>query len=238
MSFVFINMLDSEKRAIASVDEKQLRDRINTAVDNRDPGGLYGLPLEECGAYVSSKFRELRRAIETYRDAKSAHKLECTAQDVHIAAGKLQAAVSEMKELMAEEERNSQFFRIEDRFPHPHSFTNSLSVRISFRWRKAVDADWNFGSIEYRYDYVERVDYSAPQPARKPSAHQVEEKRQAKLREVWENMRERGLLSVRDYFKAGGDGSKIPESFTVKPGDGYLNNFSADFWDRKSPPAM
>jgi len=41
-----------------------------------------------------------------------------------------------------------------------------------------------------------------------------------------------GLYSLRDYFKGGGDGSKIPQSFQAKT-DSYsrgLNNFSAKFW--------
>lgn len=40
------------------------------------------------------------------------------------------------------------------------------------------------------------------------------------------------LYSVRDFFREGGDGSKIPETFkaVADPHTGELNNYSLRFW--------
>ncbi len=44
------------------------------------------------------------------------------------------------------------------------------------------------------------------------------------------------LYSVRDYFRQGGDGAKIPESFraTVDSYSRGLNNYSTQFWREQS----
>ena len=43
-------------------------------------------------------------------------------------------------------------------------------------------------------------------------------------------MRDLALLSVRDFFRDGGNGADIPETFDATTDRGSLNNSSLNFW--------
>lgn len=75
-----------------------------------------------------------------------------------------------------------------------------------------------------------------PVSTRKPSAAKQEQELQNRLYQTWEHLMRGALYSVRDYFRDGGDGAKIPETFQVTV-DSYsrdLNNYSTQFW-RQQP---
>ena len=59
----------------------------------------------------------------------------------------------------------------------------------------------------------------------------MKERRQNYLFETWEHLTKLTLYSIRDYFREGGDGSAIPKEFVaVTDAEGYLNNYSVNFW--------
>lgn len=98
-------------------------------------------------------------------------------------------------------------------------------------WPDGYEA-WVSGSITFLYDVDLRTAYTRPPPSRKPSAAKLAEERRERLHSEWEHLKDQALFSVRDYFKEGGSGAKIPDIFHVKL-DSYsrgLNNHSAKFW--------
>lgn len=117
-----------------------------------------------------------------------------------------------------------------------------MQVRVSYRWRRTIEDEWTTGSIIFKHKVRPRFDYRAlakpkpkPKLKRKPSARKLGEVRENDLRREWEHLEQLAHWSVRDYFRAGHDGAGIPGEFEVRLGDGdHLNNFSADFWGRKS----
>ena len=137
-----------------------------------------------------------------------------------------------MKRRMETEQKEGQLFYIEDQIIPPHHFSEHLRLRLSYRWRRTVDDEWKFGVITFVYDVNLRPDYTFPIPRRKPSAAKQEQDRQTKLYQAWENLMRVALCSVRDYFREGGDGRRIPEIFqaVVDPHTPGLNNYSAQFW--------
>ncbi|MHC0023786.1 hypothetical protein [Enterobacter vonholyi] len=125
-----------------------------------------------------------------------------------------------MKERLETEEQEEQFFRVDDLFTPPSSFTTRLTVRISYRWRKSIVNRWESGCIAFIYNVHLESD---------------KRDRQEMLYREWEQLRDSALQSVRDHFRQGGDGSAIPRTFQVVV-DRYtqgLNNYSTDFWRRE-----
>ncbi|MGR7464329.1 hypothetical protein ACU60T_24440 [Klebsiella aerogenes] len=122
-----------------------------------------------------------------------------------------------MKNRLEVEEQEDQFFRVDDLFTPPLSFTTRLTVRISYRWRKSIINSWESGCIAFIYDVLLESD---------------KHDRQEMLYRKWEQLRDSALQSVRNHFRQGGDGSAIPRTFPVVV-DRYtqgLNNYSTDFW--------
>jgi len=113
---------------------------------------------------------------------------------------------------------------------------SQLSVRVGYRWRRTVDDEWTFASITFTHIHDPRPDYTLPTPKRKPSATKREQELQNSLHQTWEHLMRGALYSVRDYFRQGGDGAKIPESFraTVDSYSRGLNNYSTQFWREQS----
>ncbi|MES6350847.1 hypothetical protein U6U03_12115, partial [Cutibacterium acnes] len=118
----------------------------------------------------------------------------------------------------------------------PYRFSKELSVRVGYRWRRTVEDEWTFASITFTHVHDPRPDYTLPIPKRKPSAAKQEQERQNSLYQTWEHLMRGALYSVRDYFRDGGDGDKIPDTFqaTVDSHSRGLNNYSTQFW-RKQP---
>lgn len=226
-----INLEQREIEAIKGVDERELSKLIDEAIRSERVGGLYRLRLRDCGEYVASKLHYFEKALNAYRDAKSAKKRDETHSYARRMGSDLSFAFSRMKDRMETEERQRPYWYVDDGVYWPHHFTNNLSVTISYRWRKAVEDDWNFGSITFHHKVVPRPSYLQPQAKRKPSKAKQEEIRQSELSSTWEHMMKSALYKVRDYFESGGDGHQIPETFTAVPDrDGHLNNFSLKFW--------
>lgn len=125
-------------------------------------------------------------------------------------------------------------FRIEDHIFPPFRFYAEMDVRVSYRWRKSVADDWTFGSITFTHVYRQQPAYWEPTPKRKPSAAKQAAALQDRMAGTWEHLRLTALCTVRDYFREGGDGNRIPETFRAVPdSQGYLNNFSTRFWQGK-----
>ncbi|MGD9894609.1 MAG: hypothetical protein AB7U18_25250, partial [Dehalococcoidia bacterium] len=194
------------------------------------------LPLGNCGAYIATKLHSFDRALAKHREAKAARKRAETGDALRRAGRDLSFAVGAMKQRMETEQKDAHLFIVDDQIMPPHRFSKHLSVRVSYRWRRTVDDDWTFGSITFVHDVDRRPDHTTPAPKRKPSAAKREQDLQNTLYQTWEHLMRGALYSVRDYFRDGGDGAKIPDTFqaTVDSHSRGLNNYSTQFW-RQQP---
>lgn len=225
-----------QQNALAAIDTRELEGLLDQAIQEERSSGLHRLALASCGPYVAGKYQSFYEALAKHRDAKSSRKREQTGDTLRRAARDVSFAVRAMKQRMETEETESQLFVIDDHIMQPFHFSKHMSVRVSYRWRRTVDDDWNHGSITFVHDVDLRPDYMTPAPKRKPSAAKREEELQYRLYQTWEHLTRGALYSVRDYFRDGGDGDKIPETFKVTV-DSYsrdLNNYSTQFW-RQQP---
>ncbi len=231
-----INIPDDECATLRALDMEEVDSLIGQAVREERSGDLHRLRLYSCGPYVASKLRAFEQALVDHGQAKAPKKRSETGDRVRRAGSDLELAVSQMKQRLETEERERQLFHVDDQIMPPSRFGNRLSVRVYFRFRKAVDATWSSGSITVTHDVDPRPDYLSPLPKRKPSAAKREHDRQSDLYYIWEHLMRLTLYSVRDFFRNGGDGAAIPQIFQAIP-DAYsrgLNNYSIDFW-RKRP---
>ncbi len=229
-----INLSQTEKDALKSIDPRQLDASIDRALDGGPLGELHCLRLHDCGFYVANKLREFEDAVRQYRDAKSSRKVADAHDRAQRAGHRLSHAFGAMKQRMEEEEQEGELFRIEDHIFPPFRFYAEMDVRVSYRWRKSVADDWAFGSITFTHVYRHQPAYWEPTPKRKPSAAKQAAALQDKMAGTWEHLRLTALCTVRDYFREGGDGNRIPETFRALPdSQGHLNNFSARFWQGK-----
>ncbi|HZG29219.1 MAG TPA: hypothetical protein VE079_12230 [Ensifer sp.] len=226
-----INLEQREIEAIRDIDERELSKLIDEAIRTERIGDLYRLRLRDCGEYVANKLHYFEKALNAYRDAKSAKKREDTYRYAMRMGYDLSLALGQMKKRMETEEHQRLYWHVDDRVYWPHDFTNNLSVTVSYRWRKAVEDDWNTGRITFHHRVVPRPSYLQLQPMRKPSKAKQEENRQNELSSTWQHLMRNALYTLRDYFESGGDGNQIPETFTAIPDrEGYLNNFSLRFY--------
>ncbi len=233
---VEINIPHDQQVAIAAINASDLDRLIEQAIQEERSGDLHRLALANCGSYIATKLHSFDRALAKHREAKAQRKRAETGDALRRAAHDLSFAVGAMKQRLETEQKEGQRFSVEDQIMPPHRFSKHLSVRVSYRWRRTVNDEWRFGSITFVHDVDLRPDYTAPAPKRKPSAAKQEQDLQTRLHQTWEHLVRGALYSVRDYFREGGDGDKIPDTFqaTVDSHSRGLNNYSTQFW-RQQP---
>lgn len=231
-----INIPRDQQVAIAAIDASELDRLIEQAIREERSGDLHRLPLGDCGSYIATKLHSFDRALAKHREAKAPRKRAETGDALRRAGRDLSFAVGAMKQRMETEQKEGQLFSIDDQIIPPHRFSKHLSVRVSYRWRRTVDDEWSFGHITFVHDVDLRPDYTSPVPKRKPSAAKQEQDLQDRLCQTWEHLMRGALYSLRDYFRDGGDGDRIPETFqaTVDSHSRGLNNYSTQFW-RQQP---
>jgi hypothetical protein len=231
-----INIPRDEQVAIAAIDASELDKLVDQAIQEERSSDLHRLPLGNCGSYIATKLHAFDRALARHREAKAARKRSETGDALRRAGHDLTFAVGAMKRRLETEQKEAQLFIVDDQNMPPHRFSKHMSVRVNYRWRRTVDDEWAFGSITFVHDVDPRPDYTIPAPKRKPSAAKREQDLQDSLYQTWEHLMRGALCSVRDYFRDGGDGDKIPDTFqaTVDSYSRDLNNYSTQFW-RKQP---
>ena len=227
-----INIPRQEREALKAINSSELFDAIDQCEFQGHSTALKEFKLFNCGVYVESRLRYFEKALFDYRGAKSSKKYAETLREVQSAGRELHFAVQQRQFLVAEAEKDDQLFQVDDLIMQPGRVSEQLSVRVGFQWRKAVEDAWAHGSITFTHNVVTRPDYTTLQPKRKPSAAQQERTKQEKLYAEWERLKNLGLYAIRDFFKDGGSGFDIPETFRVRPDaySGGLNNHSAKFW--------
>lgn len=227
-----INISTDELNAINSIDVNELRQLIDRAINNEQLGDLARLPLSRCGLYVSNLQHYFRLDFEKYLSAKSQKKREQTEYTLRRSGDKLVYAIYDLKQRVECEQKEGELFYINDRIVPPIFLNERLSVTVSYKWRQTADNEWKYGNVTFLHEVIFRPDYLTPPPRRKPSAAKTRQMRQEKLYQTWEYLMRSALCSVRDYFREGGDGDKIPEYYKVTS-DKYnnsLNNYSTQFW--------
>lgn len=231
-----INIPRDEQNALKRIDANELDRLIDQAVREERLGDLNRLPLTSCGSYVATKLHYFEQALAKHRLAKAPRKRAETESTFRRAGSDLSFAFGSMKSRMDAEEKEGQLFYVDDQIMPPHRFGERLTVRVGYKWRRSVDEEWRYSSITFVHDVDLRPDYTVPAPKRKPSAAKQEEDWQTRLYQTWEHLMRGALYSVRDYFKEGGDGDKIPETFQtiVDSHSRGLNNYSTQFW-RQQP---
>jgi hypothetical protein len=223
---------NDQAAAIASVIPRELTHAIDIAIREESTAALRPLNLECCGIYVAQKMSGFEKAIAAHRKAKSPRKREKTEYDLRRSGYALTHAVDAMQQRVNEERTDAKRFIINDQVLAPSRFNESLSVAISYRWRQAAQDSWRYSRITFTHKAKLHEAYLAPAPKRKPSAAKQEQERQERLYREWEHLLRGALDSLRDFFRNGGDGAKIPETFeaVADPRDGSLNNHSTKFW--------
>lgn len=231
-----INISRGEQYALRAVDTHMLGKLIEQCLQDEHSHALRTLRLESCGPYVASRLQHYEKALAEYGKAKAAKKRDEAKHDVRRAGSDLAYAVQQMKNRVEAEEKEGLLLYIDDLIVPPSYFSERVTVLVSYRWRRAIEDEWVYGSITFSHDVDVRTDYTMPMAKRRPSAAKQEQERQEKLYREWEHLMRLGLYSIRDYFREGGNGAAIPQTFHAKA-DPYtrgLNNFSTKFWiDRK-----
>jgi hypothetical protein len=226
-----INIPRNERDALKAVDTAELNRLIDQCFYEEQPAALRILRLESCGPYIASRLREYENALAERCKAKAAKKRAETESRVRHAGSALEHAVAQMKHRVDKEEKEGLLFYVEDQIMPPHRFSEHMTVRVTYRWRRAIEDEWVHGSITFSHDVDTRPDYTVPIPKRKPSAAKQEQDRQDRLYREWEHLKMLGLDSVKDYLREGGNGAEIPQAFQANT-DSYtrgLNNYSAQF---------
>ncbi len=233
----YINLSSDQQAAISDVDETVLRSAIRRCLDDERVGPILGLGLSNCGPYVATKLHGFQHAIAEYSKAKDRAKHERTRQDALHAGSDLIHAVQQMKGRLETERQEGELFFIDDKIMPPFPLSKRLSVRVPFRWRASLSADWNHGQLTFVYDYSPQPSYTQLPPKRKPSAAQAARELEDRLFQEWERLKAQALFSMREFLRGGGDGDAVPEVFAVRPSPygGGLNNFSCIFWQPERP---
>ncbi|OIQ42811.1 MAG: hypothetical protein BM560_01110 [Roseobacter sp. MedPE-SWde] len=228
-----INLTDREKVAISNIDDRELETLIDQALQTERSAGLHQLFPSDCGSYLTTELQKFERSLRELAVSKSAQKRDRKRSEALRAGRNLSFAVSQMKERVKTEAEDGQLFYVDDQIYCPHHFSKELRVNVSYRWRRTVEDPWAHGRIEFRHQHSPRPDYFLPRPKRKPSAAKQKKDLQDTLSREWEYLKDLALFSVRNFFRAGGDGSEIPASFQAVADQHTfgLNNFSTKFWD-------
>ncbi|MBR0664880.1 hypothetical protein GXW71_11000 [Roseomonas hellenica] len=231
-----INIPRDQQVAIVALDASEVDRLIEEAIREERSGDLHRLALANCGSYIATKLHSFDQSLAKHRKAKAPKKRAETGDALRRAGRDLSFAVGAMKRRLETEQKDAQLFIVDDQIMPPHRFSKHLSVRVSYRWRGTVDDEWKFSHITFVHDVDLRPDYTRPIPKRKPSAAKQEQELQNTLYQTWEHLMRGALYSVRDYFREGGEGDKIPDTFqaTVDSHSRGLNNYSTQFW-RQQP---
>lgn len=228
-----INVPRSERDAIKAVDVTRLQQLVDQCMLEERPSALKELRVEDCGAYVASKYRAYAQSLTDHAAAKTAKKRSMTDHSARCAGSSLLAAIHQMKHRVEAEETEDQFFQVDDCVsPRPHVLGERINVRVSYRWRRSAGDDWNRGSITFVHDVDLHPDFNMPVPNHQPSATKQAVARREKLYSTWEHLTMLALHAVKRYFREGGAADSIPQVFQAKL-DSHsrgLNNFSANFW--------
>jgi hypothetical protein len=231
-----INLIESERRALTAIDERELSDLIEQALRGVNSEALRRLPLSSCGSYVAKHLSYFDRYLREFHNSKSEKKREQNYSRARRAGSDLLLAIESMKRRMETEEREEQLFHVDDHILPPDHFSRNMQVTVSYRWRASIDVAWRYGNITFHYEFNPRSDVPEHPSNRKPSVAKKTQQVQSKLFQEWEHLKSLALHSVMDYLRSGRDANKIPSSFKVIT-DEYtlrLNNFSADFWSENS----
>ena len=229
-----MNLDKNEQRAIEKLDRDALHKAIAEAIDEDNLTALRDLQLHNLGSHVSSAERQFERKLEERRKAKSAKRFASADYEVRRAGLALESAIGQMKERSKREREDGHYFYVEDHIIEPMTLRPHMTISVSYRWRTGKDKDWIYGRISFSHTY----DLSRHQTAvagRKLNSRKQEEELQESLRREWRYLYNLAILSVRDFFREGGDGSDIPTSFDAVPDRGSLNNFSLKFWEGRNP---
>ena len=226
------NLTDREKEAITNIDERELETLIDQALQYERAAGLHQLFPSDCGNYLAAERHKFERSLRELAESKSAKKRDQKRSEAVRAGRNLSFALSQMKARVKTELEDGQLFYVDDHVYWPQHFSKELRVSVSYKWRRTVEDPWTHGRIEFHHQHNPRTDYTSPRPKRKPSVAKQKQDLQDTLAREWEHLKDLALFSVRDFFRAGGNGSEIPDSFqaVVDPRTSGLNNFSAKFW--------
>ncbi|HEJ2342717.1 TPA: hypothetical protein ACWLUJ_006183 [Pseudomonas aeruginosa] len=229
---VEINIPREVREALKSLDTAALSKQIDEIVERGVPGYLHLLGLSGCGHVVAARLHTFEMALSEHSTSRSDKKRSETGYRVSSAARDLRDAVQHMKDRVAKEEQEGEFFQVADPLGQPFALSEKMTVSVQFQWRKTTDDDWTSGSIAFNHVVDMRPDFSQPPPSRKPSANNQAKEREARLYREWERLMTLAHLAVKEYFRKGNDGADIPESFQVRtsPHSRSLNNHSASFW--------
>ncbi|MFC5736037.1 hypothetical protein [Sinirhodobacter huangdaonensis] len=225
-----INLSAGERDAIEDMDVDALRIAIEEARKAHSSTAVTRLQLYRLGAYVQEAERRFDLALANLRKAKAAAKIASTEQATIRAGWDLASAVDQMKDRARQERRDGERFYVDDHIHEPFTFQPEMTVSVSYRWRATEDDGWSYGRIVFHHHHVAR-----PQPwdfadRRRLTARQREKELSETLQREWYRMRDLALFSVRDFFRDGGNGADIPETFDAVADRGSLNNFSLNFW--------
>lgn len=232
-----INIPRDQQAALAVIDATELDRLIDQAIRDERSGDLRRLPLANSDSYIARQLHYFEQALTRHREAKAPRKRTETESALRRAGRDLSFTVGAMKRRIETEQKEAELFFIDDDIIPPYHFSKHLSVRVSYRWRRTIDDEWKSSSIMFVHDVDFRPDYLTPVPKRKPSVAKQEQDRQNRLYLVWEHLMSGALYSVRDFFREGGDGDNIPDTFqaTVDSHTRELNNYSTRFWSQQSP---
>ena len=231
-----INIPRSERDALKAIDIDVLDKIIEKCFYDERPDALRTLRLGDCGTYVVSRLRGYERALTEHNKAKMAKKRVETEYHAHRAGDDLAQAVRQMKYRVETEEKEEPLFNINEQIMQPYNLNKSITVRISYRWRRTTEDEWVHSSIIFSHYVDLSPDYIMSVPSRKLSAAKQELNRQGKIYQEWNHLKRLGLHSLNEYFRDGGDGALIPQIFQAIP-DSHswgLNNSSAQFWSLRS----
>lgn len=227
-----INLPPEQQERIKAVEVDRLYKLVDQTLYDGGTGALRELHLESCGAYIAEQLRIYDRALSGYAKAKSAKKRAETEMDARRAGSALISAVNQMQSRVETEEKEGQFFFVDDHVMQPFGINNNLSVSIRFHWRTNVIDPWVYGDIKFIHQHSPTPSYMAYPPKRKLSAAAESRERESELYRVWDQLRQSALHSVKEFFQKGGHGADIPATFKARVNSygGGLDNHSLRFW--------
>lgn len=232
MASLYVSRIEQD--ALLAIDVQKLNKVLDQCLQDRSHVRLGEFRLDSCGAYVASELRGFEAALTAFRSAKAASKVELTHRDALRAGNQLASAVLAMIDRVNEERKEIERFRIDDLDCGHQRLSEQLRVVVRYHWRPTAKEEWQSGSIEFTHAANSRPDNTQLRPTRKPSAARQARDEQDKLYAEWEHLRQLGMHSVREFFRASGDPAAIPKTFqAITDGERRLNNFSADFWPRR-----